>query len=344
MRVLAIRIASGHLTALWPIAMAELQRILLSPHAARPALLLAACQLIDTVLTVLPDDFSPFGWMFVPSGWTPPDQPLAPFSSEPPSGRSSAADFRTTSAYFQPPPTFTAEPPDSPSRALGAPVCASASSAGGDAFASTSSLPDFTSGRSTNGGVPDASTLSVGSVGALPVPKIRTHPSMGPHASEFAALLEPIIRLGTEHPTIDEVEPMTSRRAGLLKPSPDGRRRPLLGLRTLNHASDLTPFATHLRSHLAANALLPRAHEVDTPLVELLVGCEFLSGREAEVTLAPYWLDDDDETYRAISSPDASADVSDTASGALPTFGTPPAAVGSARLAPWQRCTPQDTL
>ena len=67
MRVLAMRIAPEHLTALWPIAMAELQRILLAPHAARPALLLAACQLIDTVLTVLPDDFSPFGWMFVPA-------------------------------------------------------------------------------------------------------------------------------------------------------------------------------------------------------------------------------------------------------------------------------------
>ena len=35
MRVLAVRVASVHLTALWPIAMAALQRILLAPEAAR---------------------------------------------------------------------------------------------------------------------------------------------------------------------------------------------------------------------------------------------------------------------------------------------------------------------
>ncbi|KAL3896822.1 MAG: hypothetical protein SGPRY_013185, partial [Prymnesium sp.] len=62
-RVLALRVAPEHLTALWPIAMAELQRILLQRSVTRPALLLAACQLIDTLLAVLPDDFSSFSWM-----------------------------------------------------------------------------------------------------------------------------------------------------------------------------------------------------------------------------------------------------------------------------------------
>ena len=36
-----MRVAPEHLTALWPIAMAELQRILLNAEATRPALLLA---------------------------------------------------------------------------------------------------------------------------------------------------------------------------------------------------------------------------------------------------------------------------------------------------------------
>ena len=147
---------------------------------------------------------------------------------------------------------------------------------------------------------------------------------------------------------------MPARRHGLLRPSSDGRRRPLLGLRTLQHAADLAPFATHLRTHLAANALLPRASEVDTPLVELLVGCEFLSAREAEATLAPHWLDNDDESYRVPSphgAPDAAMeDQPSELPGDAPS--TPAAAAG--RLSPaarpgaarkdWQRCTPQETL
>ena len=67
----------------------------------------------------------------------------------------------------------------------------------------------------------------------------------------------------------------------------------MLGLRSLQHASDLAPFASQLHMHLAASALLPRAAEIDTPLLELLVGVEFLTVREAEAALAPYWLDDD---------------------------------------------------
>ena len=37
-RVLAVRVAAEHLTALWPVAIAELQRVLLAPLEARPAL------------------------------------------------------------------------------------------------------------------------------------------------------------------------------------------------------------------------------------------------------------------------------------------------------------------
>ncbi|EOD25495.1 hypothetical protein EMIHUDRAFT_457535 [Emiliania huxleyi CCMP1516] len=46
-RVLVVRVAPENLTALWPIMIAELQRVLLEPREAPPALLLAACQLVD---------------------------------------------------------------------------------------------------------------------------------------------------------------------------------------------------------------------------------------------------------------------------------------------------------
>lgn len=107
MRVLAIRIAPEHLTSLWPIAMAELQRVLLAPHTARPALLLAACQLVDTVLTVLPDDFSPFGNMPLP--WPLGPWPLGPWPLTPclassdrvPRGMPSSSYFHCpTSSYL----------------------------------------------------------------------------------------------------------------------------------------------------------------------------------------------------------------------------------------------------
>lgn len=172
-RVIALRVGPEHLATLWPIAMAELQRVLLSPESARPALLLAACQLIDTLLAVLPDHFSPFGWIFVPSQ----DHRLA-------------------------------------------------------------------------------------------------------QGQEFSALLAPLARL----------QPPSSigSRAGLLKSSSTGRRRPLLGLQTLQHASELAPFAKLLHRHIVDSALQSRGAEVDLPMLDVLLGCAFLSPEEARRELEPF--------------------------------------------------------
>jgi len=196
-RVLAVRVAPEHLTSLWPVAMAELQRVLLSPDGAQPALLLAACQLVDTLLTALPDDFSAFGWMFVP-----------------------------TPRHLQP-------------------------------------------------------------------------------KSEFAALLAPLAQLGSaavfggsEGSSFNDRSrgrrPSFNGRAfgGLLAIAADGRRRPLLGLRSLSHPSELAPFASHLDEHLARAALTPRGSEVDTELLDRLLGCQFLSTAETHRELASYWRSD----------------------------------------------------
>ena len=195
MRVLAVRVAPEHLTALWPIAMAELQRILLSAQATRPALLLAACQLIDTLLAVLPDDFSALSWMFVPAQSRPWSPPAAP----------------------APPPAEAAAP----------------------AVASDSS------------------------------------------SSRFVALLAPLCFQPADG------EP-PSARAGLLRPCPKGRRRPLLGMRALRHARELAPFAEQLSLHLARGAVRERAAEVDLAMVDLLIGCEYLSHEEARLQLEPH--------------------------------------------------------
>ena len=160
-RVLAVRVAPEHLTALWPIAMAELQRVLLAPATAPPPLLLAACQLIDTLLCVLPDDFSSFGWMFVPA---------APVAGGGAAAAGASADFAALLA-----PLARMEP-------------------AGDAAA-------------------DAGD-----------------------AADAAAAAPPPSR-------------------GLLRPSADGRRRPLLGLRKIESAADLAPFASELHNHLARSAL-----------------------------------------------------------------------------------------
>ena len=191
-RVLAVRVAPEHLTALWPIAMAELQRVLLAPATAPPPLLLAACQLIDTLLCVLPDDFSSFGWMFVPA---------APVAG---GGRR-----RRSVRHCRPP------------------RAARKDGLAGDAAA-------------------DAGD-----------------------AADDAAAAPP------------------SR--GLLRPSADGRRRPLLGLRKIESAADLAPFASELHNHLARSALQRRGGEVDRPMVDRLIGCEFLAPHLAHEELAAEW-------------------------------------------------------
>jgi len=182
-RVLAVRVAAEHLTALWPVVMAELQRVLLSACDEPPQLLLAACQLIDTLLTVLPDEFSSFGWMFVP-----------------------------------PPPLIAAASPPS---------------------------------------------------------------------SDFAALLAP---LAAQPISLDDARAagLSHGFGGLLRPSADGRRRPLLGLHSLVDKGELAPFAAHLSAHLARSALQARGSELDSQLLDTLLGCHFLSGGEADRQLDGY--------------------------------------------------------
>ena len=101
--------------------------------------------------------------------------------------------------------------------------------------------------------------------------------------AEFAALLEPLAQLASP-----SMPPCHG--GGLLRPSADGRRRPSLGMRTLSHASELAPFASNLHRHLAASAILPRCAEVDLPLLDVLLGCEFVAPSEAELMLAPHLL------------------------------------------------------
>jgi len=210
MRVLILRIAPEHLTAVWPVVMAELQRLLLYPHATRPTLLLSACQLIDILLTVLPEDFAPFGWMFIP-------QVPSTLATEAnvDNNEISHDDHCDCSQY---------------SREIGGDACY----------------------------------------------------VMSPtHKSEFTALLQPLCTLGARAEVSHGFH-------GLLQPSVDGRRRPLLGMRTLHHVSELAPFASRLTSHLKTSVLLPRSAEVDMPFLELVLGCEFIPAKEAAATFAPH--------------------------------------------------------
>ena len=341
MRVLAMRIAPEHLTALWPIAMAELQRILLAPHAARPALLLAACQLIDTVLTVLPDDFSPFGWMFVPADDTTQFATISSNNSLPPPSNGTSTPMHSSQSLatpILPPPSAETPGRDpSPTAPSSEPVFPTPGPVDGSGALppaqETPSMPLLVEAssrlRAVSHGPANSASVSGGGGGG------------GSSGSGFAALLEPLIQLAQSRDDPNSLfnggNRPPPRRIGLLRASPDGRRRPLLGLRTLQHASDLAPFAHHLRSHLAASALLPRATEADMPMLELLVGCEFLSAREAEAALAPHWIDENDPLakWAAGGAGEEVDDVGELAAGGPPPTGT--------RYA-FQRCTPHETL
>jgi hypothetical protein len=213
-RVLAVRVSPENLTSLWPIAMAELQRVLLHPSAAQPALLLAACQLIDMLLTVLPDDFAPFGWMFVP-------------------GSQAAA-------------SPAAEASGSPSE-----------------FA------------------------------ALLAPLAAQRPSACPSPPADRAACPP--------PDSSPNAPRAWRGGGggLLAPAADGRRRPLLALRTLTDMSELAPFASRLHDHLVRSALEPRGTEIDHEMIDVLLGCAFLSPAEAAREIRPHLAAVGDEAPRS---------------------------------------------
>ena len=113
-------------------------------------------------------------------------------------------------------------------------------------------------------------------------------------------------------------------------------------MRSLQHTSDLAPFAAELRDHLAASALLPRSSEIDHPLLELLIGCEFVSTREAELMLSPHWRRDASSGSAAAA---AAIGLAGTAAGddeLAPLPPTTPAARASEFLD--QRCTPHETL
>jgi len=231
-RVLAVRVAPENLTSLWPIAMAELQRVLLNPSAAQPALLLAACQLVDMLLTVLPDDFAPFGWMFVPrSGGTSSPPPYGPSASEFAALLAPLAALRPATRPSSPP---TEAPPSSMA------ISISPTRPSGSGAITRPPLADLSFSRRPSGG-------------------------------------------------------------SLLAPSPDGRRRPLLALRTLTDMSELAPFASRLHDHLTRCALETRGTEIDVPMIDLLLGCAFLSPLEAARAIRPHLagLDEDDEPPRS---------------------------------------------
>ena len=94
---------------------------------------------------------------------------------------------------------------------------------------------------------------------------------------------------------------------GLLRPSMDGRRRPLLGMRSLQHAAELAPFAAHLASHLATSAVLCRSAEVDVPLLELLLGVEYLSEEHALAMLAPHMMEPNDGSCTSVGAASGSS-------------------------------------
>lgn len=346
-RVLSVRVAAEHLTALWPIAMAELQRVLLAPLEARPALLLAACQLVDTLLAVLPDTFSPFGWMFVPDGAITSAQDYDD-AIGPQHGAQLAAAEEVNGSSCAPlaplppptPPTLAAEHAHDDAPGAQWPTADSFAEAASwarhgaearqaearraeairghqrrllearraqdDAIAAKAAAA-ITAASSAlyntrlEGDGADEGGRRWDALDAEPSSVRSSHSSLP--ASDFAALLEPLAHLAAPcaapydaHATAaataaamaDTATTPPSR--GLLRPSADGRRRPLLGMRCLSHASELAPFASQLHRHLAASALLPRCAEVDLPLLEVLLGCEFVSSTEAAAMLAPHLL------------------------------------------------------
>ena len=246
-RVLAVRVAPVHLTALWPIAMAELQRILLNAEQARPDLLLAACQLVDTLLAAHPDDFSAFQWMFVPNPQEAPPQ-------GPPSALAASASVAPIPA---PGPTSVGSSP----LPLGFPSFPPSPSAHGACDCSASF---HVSSRSHIG----FSALLT----PLCAPASRRSP-MDHGAASGAAIVDAASgaacgACGASVATM--ARRSNSRHTGLLRPSEDGRRRPLLGMQTLLRASDLAPFAEELSTHLAVSALHHGAADLDFQLVSEL--------------------------------------------------------------------------
>lgn len=236
-RVLAVRVAPEHLTSLLPIAMSELQRIFLNVESTVPELLLAACQLIDTLLAAHPDDFSAFSWMFVPS---------------------------PSSAHSTPPPAaepYSSDP--SAHRTVAAPASAAPSAAPSSVQLSATWPPS-----------PSATTCQCGGHSQLAGAGGRHEGNGRARAPlrDFAALLSPLCAFASEQLSeefVSEADGTSSTRAltGLLQPSADGRRRPLLGMRMLLHARDLAPFAEELHRHLAHSSLQRRAAELDVEMV-----------------------------------------------------------------------------
>ena len=210
-----------------------------------------------------------------------------------------------------------------------------------------------------NGGTVAPLTISPTESGTLPAlptfpaagsriyqpPSLLAQPSTGAanslQAAEYVSLLEPLKRLA---PTGPEAARPPARRAGLLRPSADGRRRPLLGMRTLQHASDLAYFAAELRPHLAASALLPRSAEVDLPLLELLLGCEFVSPREAELMLSPHWRDDEALPQPLQPQTPQQTQPQRRQMQTQPPFVATPALFQSRMSDIASRCTPHETL
>ena len=378
MRVLAVRVATEHLISLWPIAMAELQRALLAPHATRPALLLAACQLIDTVLTVHPDDFSQFGWMFVP-------QPVAAKAGARTSltSSSAAATGAATSATAIR-SSLSLGPPTEPSAHSSAPPANGALADiqdGGESGAhlaspelSRSSSPPADVGP--HAGMPDPTITNAedahhanggtrrsahhpptesGTLPALPTfpaagsriyqpPSLLAQPSTGAanslQAAEYVSLLEPLKRLA---PTGPEAARPPARRAGLLRPSVD-EAAPAAGDA---HAS------ARVRPRLLRGRAAPPSGRLCAPpalgrggpaVARAAPRCEFVSPREAELMLSPHWRDDEALPQPLQPQTPQQTQPQRRQMQTQPPFVATPALFQSRTSDIASRCTPHETL
>jgi hypothetical protein len=52
--------------------------------------------------------------------------------------------------------------------------------------------------------------------------------------------------------------------------------------------SELAPFASRLHDHLVRSALEPRGTEIDHEMIDVLLGCAFLSPAEAAREIRPH--------------------------------------------------------
>lgn len=277
-RVLAVRVSAANLQALWPIALAELKRILAqpdalpvrassrsrakwadgaqhSPHdaltapvpcapslrARQPSLVLSAFLLLDTLLAVLPDEFGFHAWMFlVPS---PPAEGNAPTAA--PIDEDGPEDSAADEA-----------PAGAPARAAGEITRRAANGEAATPAAYSSSRGDAASGEERG-------------------------PAFEPYLARLAAMGEAAASAASRG-----AHPAASRLPYATSPSADGRRRPLLALAHISSVVELAPYAAALDAHVHRNDISARGTVVDSEFVDALLGAHFVSRSAAERRLA----------------------------------------------------------